>query len=355
MYLEERSIYDPGPNWLATYTGDGIISKAAYPELADVVKSLGVPAVDLNEQLTDLGLPRVHNDNRMIGNMAAEHLLDRGYEHYGFVGYPSIFWSEERREGFEQVLADQGNACQIFQGSATTPQRYQLVSWEADHVALAEWIAQQDKPLGIFAANDFIAVRVLDACREAGVGVPEEVAVVGVDDETVATYVASPQLTTVCPDAFGVGYRAAATLDRLMRGEEVEESTVVIPPVELIARHSTDAIAIADLDIRDALQFINKFACDGINVNDVIDAVECSRSVLQRKFRRLLGRTLHDEILRVRMNAVKALLINTELTLPDIADRVGVPHSEYLSAQFRKLVGMTVTDFRQSLHRPSIP
>jgi LacI family transcriptional regulator len=197
------------------------------------------------------------------------------------------------------------------------------------------------------ACNDFRGTQALDACRRAGIAVPEEVAVVGVDNEELVCTLANPPLSSVVPNARSIGYEAAALLDRLMRGEPEPTTPLFIPPVEVITRLSTDVNAIADPEVATAMRFIREHACEGIAVADVLSQVPVSRSVLQRRFRGLLGRSIHGEIAGVRLQRAKQLLIETDLPLAAIAQRTGFSHVEYLCAAFRQATGLPPGTYRR--------
>ena len=346
VYLEQRSIYDPAPRWLKTWRGDGLIVKAAHPQLAEVVRSLGIPTVDLNEQITGLGLPYVYNDNEAIGRLAAEHLVERGFVSLAFVGHPGIHWSDRRGAGFTAAVGEAGRAVTVFQPTRKTQQRYQHDSWEAELNRLSVWLDALPKPVGVMAANDFLGVQVLDACRRAGVPVPEQAAVIGVDNDDIVDAIAYPPLSSVEPDGVGMGYLAATLLHRLMRGETLDEPEQLVAPRGLIVRQSTDVVAISDLFVAQALRIIRERACNGLGVDQVADALRVSRSVLQRRFRASLGRSVHDEIMRVKLNRARQMIRGTDLPLRTIAERSGFKHAEYLCTVFKRETGMTVTAYR---------
>jgi LacI family transcriptional regulator len=349
VYVEQRSIYDPAPPWLKRWDGDGIISRAAYPELAQLVLRTGIPAIDLQEQVLGLGLPRIVNDNEAIGRMAAAHLLERGFTSFGFIGHPGIGWSEGRRDGFFAPLTSAGHSCDEYCAKGKTLRRYHQRSWEKEMDDVAAWVQALPKPAGIMACNDFRAVQLLDACRRAGVAVPEQVAVIGVDNEEVACEMANPPLSSVITNALQIGYQAAATLDGMMRGRKPRDHELFVPPTGIITRRSTEVTAITDPIVARAMQYIRQHACDGANVDDLLRHVVVSRSVLQRRFLKVLEKTIHEVILDERLRKVKELLAETSLTLPDIAERTGFKHSEYLSAVFREQVGITASEYRRTL------
>ena len=353
IYVEQRSIYDPAPPWLKDWRGDGIISRAAYPELAQLVVRTKIPTIDLQEQVLGLGLPRIINDNRAIGQMAAEHLLERGFVHFGFIGHPGISWSEDRHDGFLRTVAAAGHTCDEYRGAGKTLRRYHQRSWEKEADDVAAWVRALAKPVGIMACNDFRAVQLLDACRRADVAVPEEAAVIGVDDEDVACEMANPPLSSVVTNALHIGYEAASMLDSLMRGRRLTSRELHLPPTGIITRRSTDIMAITDPLVASAMQLIRQHAFDGINVNDLLRHLPAARSVLQRRFKKSLQMTIHDAIFAERIRKIKELLAETTLSLAEIAQRTGFVHTEYLSTVFKQKTGATATQYRDTHARRS--
>jgi LacI family transcriptional regulator len=186
----------------------------------------------------------------------------------------------------------------------------------------------------------------LDACRRLGVGVPDEVAVLGVDNDEVLCELAAPPLSSIIPNTHRTGYEAAALLEQMMAGRKMAGETHLIPPSGLATRQSTDALAIEDTNVAQAVRFIREHACQGIRVQDVIRAVPQARRLLESRFRKLLGRTPHEEIIRVQLNRVKQLLVETDLSLSEIATRTGFAHVEYLSVVFKNKAGTPPSQYR---------
>lgn len=350
VYLEQRSLYDPPPPWLKDWNGDGIISRASAEEIAQLVVDTELPTVDLNEEVMGLGLPLIYNDHHHIGRLAAEHLLDRGFRHFGFIGHELLEWSNRRRAGFAETVARKGYTCHDYHYPGSDGKRNgRGPAWEEEMDDVAGWLTRLPKPAGVMACNDYRAVQLLDACQRAGVAVPEQVAVVGVDNEDVACELSNPPLTSVVPDAERIGYQAARLLDAMMRGEAIEQRESLVPPKGIVTRQSTEVTAIDDADVAAALHFIRRHSCAGIGVEDVMDEVNVSRSVLQRRFRHLLGRSIHDVITGSRIDRVKELLAESDLAVPDIAERTGFKHSEYLSTVFKQKTGETITQYRKRM------
>jgi LacI family transcriptional regulator len=202
------------------------------------------------------------------------------------------------------------------------------------------------------ACFDIVGRQVLEACRQIDAAVPDEVAVVGVDNDELLCELADPPLSSVFPDTQRTGYVAAELLDKLMSGHRVPPKGHFIEPLGVIVRESSDVLAIEDADVSQAVRFIRAHACEGINVHDVLTAghIPLSRRVLESRFKKLIGRTPHEEIDRVQLNRVKELLRETDLPLTEIARRAGYEHVEYLSVVFKKKVGTPPSQYRR-VHR----
>src|SRR6185295_15496992 len=195
--------------------------------------------------------------------------------------------------------------------------------WEAAQERLAAWIASLAKPVGIMAADDAIGLAVLDACRRADIAVPDDVAVVGVGNDQTLCDLAIPPLSSIDANAAGVGYEAAALLDRLMDGGSVPNRPIKLAPRGVITRRSTDTVAAEDEEVARAVSFIRERACGGLQVGDVLAHTGMSRASLQQRMKQLLGRTIHQEIQRARLNRAKHLLAMSGLTIKQVARESG--------------------------------
>ncbi|HXG47249.1 MAG TPA: substrate-binding domain-containing protein, partial [Methylomirabilota bacterium] len=237
-----------------------------------------------------------------------------------------------------------GYACFVYESregrGATTDD-------EAEVKSIGAWLSALPKPVGVFACYDFRGRQVLDACRRIKVAVPEEVAVIGVDDDEMLCSLSDPPMSSVIPNTHRTGYEAAALLERLMNGEPMRAEAHFIPPLGVRTRRSTDVLAIEDTNLSRAVRFIREHACEGISMKHVLRAVPQSRRVLENRFKNLLGRTPHEEILRIQLDRVKMLLSDTDLPLVQIAEQAGFAHVEYLSTVFKKKVGMPPSRFRE--------
>jgi len=341
LYLSEHTRGDRPPPWLAHWKGSGIIARIENSAIAAALRQVSVPVVDVSAARLIPSLPWFETDDGAIAHLAADHLLERGFKYFAYAGDDRFNWSNWRCEHFQNSIRAAGHECFIYhptQGLALDDQE------QVDD--LARWIKELPQPAGVMACYDFRGQQVLDASRRIGVAVPDEVAVIGVDNDDLLCELSEPPLSSVIPNTHRTGYEAAKLLDEMMAGRTVKGETHLIPPIGIATRQSTDVLAIDDRNVARAVHFIRQHACDGIKVKDVLRAVPHSRTLLESHFKKLLGRTPHEEILRVRLNRVKQLLVQTDLPLEQIAERAGFPHVEYLSVAFRREIGVPPSQFR---------
>lgn len=345
---------DPGehfPKWFSRWKWDGIIARVSTPEMAEVLRRTGVPVVDLSGSLPEAGFPRIRSDEKAVGRMAAEHLLERGFKNFAFCGFNGTDWSDLRRASFEQRVSEAGFVCQAFEGSAPLQSLSSLdyeEHGERHERDLMAWLQSLPKPCGLMACNDARGRQVLNCCREVGVAVPDEVAVIGVDKDEIFCELSDLPLSSVILNTQQIGFEAAVLLAKLMAGESSELSSIVVKPMSVMARQSTDVLAIDDRHIAAALRHIREYACDGLDVESILKVIPLSRSVLERRFSQILGSSPKAEILRIRLDRVCRLLAESDLSLAEVAEKAGFEHPEYMSRLFKKKMGITPGEFRKN-------
>ena len=342
LYVDERGLDDPIPHWLKSSDCDGIILRTRERRLMDDVLKINIPTVCVGED-NPPGTFEVGSDEIACALMAADHLLERNFRHFGYVGIQGYVWSDTRRDAFVEKIQNAGFQCNVIEPSRKTRRP---PSWEPVRRRLANWIEFLPKPIGIMCCYDAMARSVLDVCRELSISVPEEVSVIGVDNDKVLCEVSQPPLSSVAHNTKCIGQAAAMMLNSLMDGSHTDVS-VVIPPEGIVTRGSTDTLAIEDRDVATALAFIRRHACDGIDATEVVAEVPLSRRTLERRFREQVGCSLLAEISRIRLDRVKQFLMETDLTLDAIARYCGFAHTPYMAANFRKRVGLTPSEFRR--------
>jgi len=347
--LQEQSLSDATPDWLRKWKGDGIITRLESREMVQVMRRLRVPAVYLRTPPVGFPVPTLLTDHAAAARMAFEHLRERGFRSFGFCGFEGVDYSDARKRHFVDIVGKSGMACHVFEnpsrrrhGRSTDLEREGL----RDGGLVAKWIQSLPKPVGLMACNDMRGQQVLEACRATNINVPDDVGVVGMDNDEVLCDLSDPTLSSVVPDTFRIGFEAAALLDQLMAGKEPPASPVYIEPKGIQARRSTEVLAIDDRLMTAAIRFIRERACEGIDVRDVLKAVPMSRSTLERRFVKVVGRAPKDEIMRVRLNQAKQLLAETGLSVEFIAEKTGFNRAEYFSRIFKKKNGQSPLHFR---------
>jgi LacI family transcriptional regulator len=343
VFLEQRELWTAPPQWLRNWHGDGVICRKTTPELAEMLARTNVPLVDVSDCDPALGAPRISSDDQAIGRLAADHLLERGFRHFAFAGFSGQVWSLGRRAGFIARLAERGYDAKTFESPWIGPEAR---SWEREQQQIARWLTGLPRPLGLMACNDQRGQHVLDACQRLGVDVPEQVAVIGCDDDAVLCNLCHPPLSSVVPNPERVGYEAAALLGRLMSGDAAPTQPLRIEPVGVHTRQSTDVLAIDDPAVASALRFIRERAFQGVSMKDVLKHSAMSRSLLERKFRQYLGHSPQAEIRSIQLKRVKQLLAESDLPLGQIATLAGYAHPEYMSVVFKRETGQTPGQFR---------
>ncbi|MGD9855968.1 MAG: XylR family transcriptional regulator, partial [Planctomycetaceae bacterium] len=264
IYLPEQERGARPPDWLSRWKGDGLIARIETEAVANVVRKSKLPVVDVSAARRVPGIPWVETDDRSIARVAAEHLVQRGFRRLGFCGDPGFNWSVWREEYFTQIVQESGGECHVHRSIPVTEKGY---SWNREKRRMVQWVRRLPKPIGIMACYDIKAQQLLDVCRELDIAVPEEIAVVGVDNDRLLCDLASPPLSSVIPNTHRTGYEAAELLDRLMAGKKVKPEAHLIEPLGIQIRQSSDTLAIDDPDIAAAVRFIREFATTGINVS----------------------------------------------------------------------------------------
>jgi LacI family transcriptional regulator len=342
VYLEERGPRDATPSWLKTWRGDGIIARIKDVAMAEALLAVGAPVVELRRQVVGHGLPAVHCDDAVISRLAFEHFRERGFRHFAFCGRPGERWSDLRESAFLGWVAA-GWPCDAY----VPPRRAGPMTWEQEQDDVARWLGGLPHPVAVLACNDIRGLQVLDACRRTGLAAPETVAVLGVDNDVVLCELSDPPLSSIDQDLGRIGYEAAALLDRLMAGAPAPQEPILVEPVGVVARLSTESMAIDDPAVATALRLIRQHACDGKGVGELADRTGVSLRALQRRFKALTGRTLQEEIHNVQLGWVRKLLAESDLKLEAIAGKAGFRYIGYMSSVFKKKTGMTPGEYRR--------
>ena len=361
LYVEEDPLQKL-PD-LSRWHGQGIIANFDDRRVATAIRGLGIPVVGVGGGYgwhdAASGIPYIYTDNACIGRLGAEHLLACGFEALAFCGYPRTTtsgWSEERAAAFARACDRFKRPCHTFTGRHGNARRWADLQGE-----LTRWLAQLPKPLGLMACNDVRARHVLEACRTLGLRVPHDVAVLGVDNDEMICELTEPTLSSIDQAARRIGYEAAAILDRLMqpaaeaaagRGHRrpprvaAAPPKIVVPPIGVVARASTDTLATSDPLVFETLHAIRRTPWRRPAIEALAAAVGLSRTSLESRFKGAVGRSIHEEYIRLRLAAARRLITTSDLPLKTVAARTGFPSVQYMTTFVRRHTGLTPARLR---------
>jgi LacI family transcriptional regulator len=342
------------PN-LRRWGATGVIGRIQSSKMAKRLAASGLPVIgiDFSEQLLARqkllsGISEILADSHKAGRLAAEHFLERGFWNFAFCGFEGRIWSQHRQQGFVERLQEAGFSCNVYQ-----PSRLKHgLSWKQEMPMVTAWLKSLPKPAAVMACNDIRGRQVLEATLLTGFDVPEDVAVIGVDDDRLTCSLSNPPLSSVAINLNQAGYQAAELLGNLMAGKVRQPQQIVADALWVVGRRSSDVIVTEDRDVAAALRFIRDNARQPIRVGDVVRQTGISRRNLEIRFRQVMGRSIHDEVRRIRLVFTKQLLTETGLPTERIANLAGFCSLPYLMSVFRRETGMTLAEFRRRTRVP---
>ena len=343
VFIEERALDSPLPRWLRNWKGDGIIARIQNDAMAEALVEIGIPVVNVRRFETKFNVPSVWEDNSQLCRLAVNHFAEHRFRHFAYCGWTHVHWSNHREEVFLKAVAAAGvGTCHVYK-----PARKGHRTWEEEQDEVGKWLRSLPKPVGVLAANDARGVQVLDACQRIQLPVPEQCAVLGVDNQVIFCEFATPPLSSIDQDEERNGYEAAALLDRMMAGQKAPASAIEVPTLGIVPRASTDSIAVEDPDLAMAVRYLREHACEHIGVGDLVAHTCMSRRALQRRFMAVLGCTPLEAKLSIQLQRIKQLLTETDLSLQDVAKRSGFRHSGHMSSFFKARTNMNPRTYRQ--------
>ncbi len=329
---------------------DGLLLGSVYPA-ESVRKAIGlVPAaigVCGGHKRNRFKLAEIESDDVAVGVMGAQHLLGKGFRNFGFVGEKGgIEWSQLRERGFASELAKSGHSAAVYEISWGV-ELQKIVPGKAEDGELNDWLVSQPRPLALMACNDWIARVISRCCLDLGLRVPEDIAILGVDNDDLSTAISNPPLSSVIVPWGRMGRAGARLLDRLLDGETIAAGVELMPPAGVVERASTGTVAIEDEDVRKAVRFIRENAGQAITVDDVVERTSATRRSLERKFRTILGKTLQEEMRRCHVERARVLLSQTNMSIKQIANESGFSSVTWFTTVFREMVGESPAGYRR--------
>lgn len=351
LLFQDRGMTEAPQQWLKHWKGDGIISRSATLGSWEFLQRFKIPHVELlGDEKTIFG--EIVLDNVLIGEMAVRYFTERNYRQLAFFSPENWWWSVERRNGFLRAAEQEQCRCDVFlpPRSGKHPATYSSPNiWEIVGPRVIRWLKSLSKPVGLFVISDLHAVYILEACKRSGIAVPEEIAILGMDNDPLFCSTCSPQLSSIDPNTPLMGYEAAKRLDSLFRGSFSRER-IRIPPAFVADRQSTESTAVDDPQIIPILKHIRENAVTIVSVSSMAKQFGMSTRTLQRKFKETMRCSPEDEIHRIRLERAKMLLVNTKVSIAEISRLSGFSDSAYFARFFHQKIGMTPKQYRKSFN-----
>lgn len=342
LYGEPRGLKSSIPK-LKDWNAHGIIMRNSL--IKKELIEMNLPTIlALHDSKRPKNMPAICTDSESISRVAAEHLLERGLTNFGFCGYDNLEWSNGRKHYFKKIVKEAGFNTFLYD----QPSDSKDISWQKEQKKMKVWLKNVAKPIGIMACNDDRGQEVLKICKTLNLKVPEEVSVIGVDNDLVLCDLADPPLSSVNLNVEQAGFAAAELLDKMMSGGEASFSDIIVKATHVVNRQSTDLIAVEDKEVSEAIRFIRNNAKDKINTMDVVKHTCLGRRCLEKRFKNSLKRTISQEIRRVRTESIKRMLIETNLSISEITSMFDFTSVEHIARYFRKEIGMSLMQFRKN-------
>jgi LacI family transcriptional regulator len=330
------------------WEGDGILAwLGAGEDLADFVIKAGMPTVDFSFRRPQLRFPRVLVDHAASARLAAEHFLSHGLTHFIFYSAAENWAFEETGNGFIEAITEAGFSCNWIRWHRSPAFTEAQLQWKRKRKWLRDELKNAPKPVAVFTATDDHALEVLESCDEAGLQVPEQVSIIGMDNSLLAVDAMRTPISSIDPNMEMVGYRGAELLDALMRGDTVATEPVRVQPAGLITRKSSDLIAVNHAGVARGLRFLLDHYHELIGVDDVARAAAMSRRALHRAFLQNIGRPPGHELQRVRIEHAKKLLAESPDKMEAIANQCGYQNANSFWSAFKQSTGVSPKKFRE--------
>lgn len=337
---------------LGRYRPAGLIASVSTEVIVQALSSWRRPVVNVAAVLPKVRFPTVKADNGPVGQLAAAHFLERGLRCFGYVGSASQLDATERKAAFCQALQETGHGVACYHPPALLAFDPLGRRWDLDR-GVYRWLRKLPKPVGVFVPGDDWGVQLAEACRQVGLRVPEDVAILGVDDDDLDCELTRPRFSSVILPAERIGYEAAALLDRLLAGEKPPSEPILLPPTGVATRRSTEVLAIDDGDVVTAVRFIREHAHLPLSVTDVAREVAVGRRTLERRCQHALGWGLGEEIRRAHLERARRLLARMNLPMKTVAEQAGFSGLRHMGEVFRQQLGMPPTAYRRQICGPA--
>jgi len=328
---------------LTSWKPDGIIMRDSL--ITKELLKLKIPTIlAVHDSQYPQNLPVIKTDSYSIAKLASEHLMEKGLKNFAFCGFDSYDWSKERRINFCRFNSKVGYKTYIY----CQPKRIKKNDWENEQHHVRDWVKALPKPVGIFACNDDRGQDILEVCKLLNLKVPEDVAVMGVDNDPMVCNISDPPLTSIALNVESAGYQAAKLIDDMIDKKNIYGKQIIVTPSYVVQRQSSDIFAVDDISVAQAISFIKNNARNKILVEDVVKAVNSNRRTLERRFRRAIHRSIVEEIKYTRIELISKLLIESDFSISQITSFFNFTDVEHISRYFKREKGIGLRAFRKN-------
>lgn len=331
---------------LTSWKPDGIIMRDSL--ITKELLKLNIPTIiAIHNSTYPKNLPTIKTDSKKIAKMASQHFLEKGLRKIAFCGFDDYEWSRERGKYFSIFNQEAGYQTHMYIQRKGIKNR----DWENEQRHVSEWIERLPKPVGIFACNDDRGQHILEVCKLMHLKVPEDIAVLGVDNDLMVCDLGDPPLTSIALNVESAGFEAAKLMDQMITSKTLSGGQILVSPLHLVQRQSSDILEVSDPEVNQAINFIKKNAQNKILVEDVVEETNLSRRTLERRFKHTIRRSIYGEIKRVRIELIAKMLIETDLPISHISSLFNFTDVEHISRYFKIEKNIGLREFRK-LHRP---
>jgi LacI family transcriptional regulator len=343
-YYRELRGMDEIIKWAKEWKASGIVGQLYNDSSVEKLlnEGLAVVAMDFKERHTSI--PNITSDYFKTGRIGAEYFLRKGFENFAFYGFKNIVWSRERSQGYEQRINQEGYEVHFFEQTRKFKSRE---LWYYKPSALSKWLKSLPKPIALMACDDNQAMHITEACRLASIRIPEEVAVLGVDNDEMLCNLSDPPMSSIGLETVKGGYEAARLLHTMIKSKNQEYYDIIVEPTQVITRNSTDIYATRDKEVGMALKYIHTNIERNLSVEDVLVQIPISRRALEKRFNKVTGYPVYEYIFNLRMEKFTEKLLDTDLSIFEIALDLGLNDSKNIARQFRQIKGCTPTEYRR--------
>lgn len=327
--------------WALEWKADGIVGQLYNKDIEKIVQA-GIPVIaqDFKERFTEI--PNITGGYHEAGQLGADYFLKKGFTNFAFYGFNDIVWSRERAEGFEERLKKRGHKVHYFEHKKARSTEL----WYYKPSSLSRWLKSLPKPIGLMTCDDNQGQHITEVCRQLGIRIPEEVAVLGVDNDEMICDLSDPPLSSIALDAEKGGYDAAKLLDHMIKHGTSKYYDIIVKPVQVITRHSTDIYATNDDHIASSLKYIHQNIDKNLHVDEVVKQVPLSRRALEKRFLEITGYPIYKYIFNLRIEKFTQKLLDTDMSVFEIALDMGLTDSKNIARQFRQAKGCSPSVYR---------